>query len=561
MDVVRYERPAPAAAEVTRAAAVPAVGRDGRTRLPVAGPRGAVRRDLDSIFRRDYLLVVGVATRVLGSQDQAEDVAQEVFLSFARSSVPAAQAHGWLSLAAAHTALNVLRSGRRRAFREQTATAADHPLVGDVAEAVVTREERSLVRAALARLPRKQAVALVLRHSGLSYADVAAALDMSPGSVGTTVRRAELALPRSWSVMRHPTEGVLRRLLGEPAAVADADRRHVGECPQCLSGLAATREDAALVDAALLSDGTADVDVAAAWQRLCTAEPGVAAPAEMPPRTARWRAVLHRPAVAAAAVAVVLTGAGTAAAHDWLQIFRTEQVAPVSLTPADLVALPDLSAYGDLALTADPEVHEVPDAATAAAQTGLDVPEVVDLPRGVSGEPIHSVGGRAAATFTFSSEEAARAAADAGEPLPPVPPGLDGSSVRLVAGPGVAQIWRSDAGVPALLVGRAVAPTAFSSSGVPFETVRDYLLSLPGLPDGVAAQLRTYTAHGGTLPLPVPADQVTTSTAQVGGVPATVLATHDRTLAAVAWVDDGEVTVVAGSLDADEVLAVARGLR
>ena len=50
------------------------------------------------------------------------------------------------------------------------------------------------VRAALAKLPRRQAVALVLRHSGLSYADVAAALDLSPGSVGTTVRRAESAL-------------------------------------------------------------------------------------------------------------------------------------------------------------------------------------------------------------------------------------------------------------------------------------------------------------------------------------------------------------------------------
>ena len=58
----------------------------------------------------------------------------------------------------------------------------------------MTLEERSRVRAALGRLPRTQAVALVLRHSGLSYAEVAAALDLSPGSVGTTVRRAESAL-------------------------------------------------------------------------------------------------------------------------------------------------------------------------------------------------------------------------------------------------------------------------------------------------------------------------------------------------------------------------------
>ena len=153
-----------------------------------------MRADLDVVFRREYLRVVGVAARVLGSADQAEDVAQEVFLSFARSSVPTGEAGGWLSVAAAHTALNLIRSGRRRTTREETVAAADPVVVPDVADAVVTLEERSRVRAALARLPRKQAVALVLRHSGLSYADVAEALDMSTGSVGTTVRRAESAL-------------------------------------------------------------------------------------------------------------------------------------------------------------------------------------------------------------------------------------------------------------------------------------------------------------------------------------------------------------------------------
>ena len=95
-------------------------------------------------------------------------------------------------MAAAHTALNALRSGRRRASREQ-AVASDS-VVSDVAEAVVTREEREQVRTALGRLPRKPAMALVLRHSGLSYAEVAAALDLSPTSVGTTVRRAEASL-------------------------------------------------------------------------------------------------------------------------------------------------------------------------------------------------------------------------------------------------------------------------------------------------------------------------------------------------------------------------------
>ncbi|WP_222195380.1 RNA polymerase sigma factor [Modestobacter italicus] len=169
-----------------------AVGRE-RGAVSRSSP-GAVRADLEDVFRRDYPLVVGVAARVLGSRDQAEDVAQDVFLSFGHSAVPAGEARGWLSVAAAHTALNLLRSGRRRASREEFSAVAQDAVVSDVADAVVTREERRRVRTALAQLPRKQAVALVLRHSGLSYTEVAAALDLSPGSVGTTVRRAESAL-------------------------------------------------------------------------------------------------------------------------------------------------------------------------------------------------------------------------------------------------------------------------------------------------------------------------------------------------------------------------------
>jgi hypothetical protein len=188
------------------------------------------------------------------------------------------------------------------------------------------------------------------------------------------------------------------------------------------------------------------------------------------------------------------------------------------------------------------------------------VPEVATLPQGVSGGPAYQVGAEVSATFTFSADRAARAAAEAGETLPPPPSGLDGSRVRLDAGPGLAEVWSSASGLPALVVGRAVAPTAFSS-GVPFETVRDYLLSLPGLPDDVAAQLRTFAADGSTLPLPVPSDEVSTSTAEVNGAPATVLETRDRTVAAVVWVNDGVVTAVAGSLDTDEVLSIAKELR
>jgi hypothetical protein len=249
-------------------------------------------------------------------------------------------------------------------------------------------------------------------------------------------------------------------------------------------------------------------------------------------------------------VAVVLAGAGTVAANDWLPIFRAERVEPVRLRPSDLVALPDLSAYGDLVVTDELDVRSVSDASAAAAATGLDVREPTWLPRGVAGEPVYQVVDEVGATFTLSVDDA----------LPPPPPGLEGSAVRLAAGPGVAAVWSQPTGLPGLVVSRAVAPTAFSS-GQPFEAMRDYLLSLPGVPEELASQLRTFNGDGSTLPLPIPDEVAATSQADVNGAPATVLSTKDRSLAGVVWVDAGVVTVVAGTLDTDEVLAVARGLR
>jgi len=86
-------------------------------------------------------------------------------------------------------------------------------------------------------------------------------------------------------------------------------------------------------------------------------------------------------------------------------------------------------------------------------------------------------------------------------------------------------------------------------------------LQVPGLPDGLADQLRDLSDDAATLPLPVPAELVSTSTADVGGAGATVLSSRDGLVAAVVWVEDGVMTGVAGSLSADELLSVARGLR
>ncbi|WP_106398109.1 hypothetical protein [Actinocorallia populi] len=359
--------------------------------------------------------------------------------------------------------------------------------------------------------------------------------------------------------MRHPTDGTLRRLLDEPSGVADADREHIAGCRACSSGLAAVREDAEAAGAALRFEVAADVEEG--WRRL-SREVGAGEPLRPAAtgRGPRWRAVLRRPVVAVAGAVALLTGVGAAAAADWLQVFRAEKVAPVVISQADLLRLPDLSAYGEAEVRKEANRRRVAGADAAREITGLPVPRVGELPRGVTGEPEFQVGDQVSATFTFSVRKAAKTAAAAGLPLPPPPPGLDGSRFRLTAGPGLAAVWTEARGVPALMVARVVAPRAYSS-GVPFGTARDYLLSLPGLPESVASQLRGFSGDGTTLPLVVKAWKQKSSATDVNGVPATVLTTRDGVMAGVLWVDGGVVTGVVGSLSADEVLSVARGLR
>jgi RNA polymerase sigma-70 factor (ECF subfamily) len=170
----------------------------GRLSPNVRGGSGMPNADLERLFRAEYWRVVSVARRVVGSEQAAEDVAQEVFLEFSRCTVSPSAARGWLVVAATHRALNVLRAGRRRTDRERRAStdpSLAHPaVVPDVADDVLGQEDRARVRHALATLPSSQASALVLRHSGLSYAEIAHALGISASSVGTILRRAEMAL-------------------------------------------------------------------------------------------------------------------------------------------------------------------------------------------------------------------------------------------------------------------------------------------------------------------------------------------------------------------------------
>ena len=149
----------------------------------------------ERFFREQYPAVVRIAFGVVGDAQAAQDVAQDVFISaFKRFPDPGESDHAcaWVRVAAAHTALNAIRSDRRRDRRQQLSGTEVPPMGPE--ETVLDRESRAEVRLALRRLPRRAATVLVLRHNGLSYAEVAEAMNVKVGHVGTMLRRAESAL-------------------------------------------------------------------------------------------------------------------------------------------------------------------------------------------------------------------------------------------------------------------------------------------------------------------------------------------------------------------------------
>jgi RNA polymerase sigma-70 factor (ECF subfamily) len=170
--------------------------RPGVTRGLLRAVNQRVPDPFERLFLQEYPKVVAIAYRVLADRTAAEDVAQEVFLKFHRSLSPDSErASGWLHAAAVHSALNVIRGERRRAQRESVHARQEAPLAMTNPERVVEdAEQRREVRLALSRLPERSAAVLLLRHSGLSYAEVATALGIKVGNVGTVLRRAEEAL-------------------------------------------------------------------------------------------------------------------------------------------------------------------------------------------------------------------------------------------------------------------------------------------------------------------------------------------------------------------------------
>jgi len=154
--------------------------------------------------------LVTVLDHWIGSRDQAEDLAQEVFLRVYRARkryVASAKFSTWLFTIANNVAANALRSRSRR--REVNLAGHESGPLGASPLEVLAQvssgqiparqldkaETRSVVRMAVAALNERQRMAVLLnKFEGMSYAEIAQAMDISPQATKSLLSRARVNL-------------------------------------------------------------------------------------------------------------------------------------------------------------------------------------------------------------------------------------------------------------------------------------------------------------------------------------------------------------------------------
>jgi RNA polymerase sigma-70 factor (ECF subfamily) len=154
--------------------------------------------------------LVTVLEHLVHNRDQAEDLTQEVFLRVYRarkSYVPGAKFSTWLFTIANNLACNALRSKSRR--REVTLDVREsgpmgaRPLEGMIqassgqipARQLDKAEMRDIVRLALEALNERQRLAVLLsKFEGMSYADIAEVMELTPQAIKSLLSRARVNL-------------------------------------------------------------------------------------------------------------------------------------------------------------------------------------------------------------------------------------------------------------------------------------------------------------------------------------------------------------------------------
>jgi len=161
----------------------------------------------EQLVERHQRMVVGTVGRMLGTNSDAEDIAQQVFVRVWKNLKryePRAKFTTWLLKITRNLVFNELRRrSRHPAVPLQSDTdEEERPLKDEQAVApdasLLEHELQEAIDAAIAQLPETQRMAVILRrYEELSYEEIADALDQSVSAVKSLLFRARTELRES----------------------------------------------------------------------------------------------------------------------------------------------------------------------------------------------------------------------------------------------------------------------------------------------------------------------------------------------------------------------------
>jgi len=158
---------------------------------------------LRALFDTHHQPLVRYLTRQMGDRDWAEEIAQETFVRALKQDVIVSE-RSWIFA----VAMNLMRDEARRdaRHRRRLELMRDEAKAGSVVMPGPTSmerdEEREMARKAVAMLAERDRDALLMKEEGLSYDEIAAALDLSAASVGTTLSRARRRLMEAYEQLQ-----------------------------------------------------------------------------------------------------------------------------------------------------------------------------------------------------------------------------------------------------------------------------------------------------------------------------------------------------------------------
>lgn len=149
--------------------------------------------DFEAAYDSHWVPLFRYVDRMVGDSDLAADVAQESFIRLLDQDIPDDEVRRWLFTVATNLVRDEARMAARRrrllAERYEQSDLMNEPM--DLPDRAVMRSERvAAVRAALAQLPARDRQLLLMREEGFRYSEIAQAIEVAPGSVGTLLARA-----------------------------------------------------------------------------------------------------------------------------------------------------------------------------------------------------------------------------------------------------------------------------------------------------------------------------------------------------------------------------------